>query len=139
MLALGARRLRVVDTDRARAQALAAQLREHHSALVEVCATAGDALAGATGMIHATPTGMAAHPGMPLPAALLRPDIWVSEIVYFPHTTELLRAARALGCRTVDGGGMAVGQAVGAFELFTGLPPDPERMARSFRQLIDAR
>ena len=139
VLALGARRLRVVDTDRARAQALAAQLREHHSALVEVCATAGDALAGATGMIHATPTGMAAHPGMPLPAALLRPDIWVSEIVYFPHTTELLRAARALGCRTVDGGGMAVGQAVGAFELFTGLPPDPERMARSFRQLIDAR
>jgi shikimate dehydrogenase len=33
---------------------------------------------------------------------------------------------------------MAVGQAVGAFELFTGRPADPERVSAHFRQLIAA-
>ena len=50
---------------------------------------------------------------MPLPAELLRPDLWVAEIIYFPLETELLKRARALGARTIDGGGMAVFQAVG--------------------------
>ena len=63
-------------------------------------------------------------PGLPLPAALLRPELWVAEIVYFPLETALLRAARARGCPRCDGGGMAVGQAIGAFELFTGRPAD---------------
>lgn len=85
-------------------------------------------MAHADGLIHATPTGMAKRPGLPLPAALLRPALWVAEIVYFPIETELLRVARQLGCKTVDGSGMAVYQAVGAFELFTGVQPDSERM-----------
>jgi shikimate dehydrogenase len=51
----------------------------------------------------------------------------------------LLQAARAAGCVTMDGGAMAVGQAGGAFELFTGLEADPERMDRHFRQLLAAR
>src|SRR5690606_41001201 len=63
------------------------------------------------GLVHATPTGMAGHPGLPLPAELLRPDLWVADIVYRPLETELLRRARALGCRTLDGGGMVVFQA----------------------------
>jgi shikimate dehydrogenase len=75
---------------------------------------------------------MAKYPGLPLPAALLRRDLWVAEIVYFPMETELLRAARALGCRTLDGGGMAVFQAVEAFRLFTGITPDADRMLRHF-------
>jgi len=55
---------------------------------------------------------------------------WVAEIVYFPLDTALLQAARALGCRTLDGGGMAVFQAVEAFALFTGVEPDALRMRR---------
>ena len=74
--------------------------------------------AAADGLINATPIGMDAHPGMPLPAELLRPDLWVAEIIYFPLETELLKRARALGARTVDGGGMAVFQAVAAFRHF---------------------
>jgi shikimate dehydrogenase len=97
------------------------------------------ALEGATGLIHATPTGMDKLPGLPLPQALLRPDLWVSEIVYFPIETALLKAARALGCRSVDGGHMAVGQAVGAFRLFTGREPDPVRMDAHFRRLLAER
>jgi shikimate dehydrogenase len=78
---------------------------------------------------------MAAHPGLPLPAGLLHPRLWVADVVYLPIDTELVRAARALGCRTLDGGGMAVFQAVEAFRLFTGRSADAERMLRHFRAL----
>jgi shikimate dehydrogenase len=78
---------------------------------------------------------MDAHPGMPLPAELLRRDLWVAEVIYFPLETELLRRARALGCRTIDGGGMAVFQAVAAFRLFTGLEPDSDRMIAHFASM----
>jgi quinate/shikimate dehydrogenase (NAD+) len=52
--------------------------------------------------------------------------------VYFPLTTVLLQAARERGCRTLDGAGMAVWQAVEAFRLFTGVEADVERMRRFF-------
>jgi len=74
-----------------------------------------------------------------LPADLLRPQVWVSEIVYFPIETALLKRAREAGCATVDGGHMAVGQAVGAFKLFTGLEPDAARMEAHFRRLLAER
>ena len=136
VLALGAQRLRIVDTEPARAEALAAALQPRHGVEVRAQADIGQAMAGATGLIHATPTGMAKLPGLPLPPALLRSSLWVSEVVYFPIETELLLAARRAGCATVDGGTMAVGQAVGAFELFTGRPADAARMERHFRGLI---
>jgi shikimate dehydrogenase len=139
VLGLGATQLRIVDTDRVRAEALAKALNAQHGARAEAVADAAQALEGASGLIHATPTGMAKLPGLPLDPALLRPDLWVSEVVYFPIETELLKTARALGCRTVDGGVMAVGQAVGAFELFTGQPADAARMEQHFRGLLAAR
>ncbi|MEB3965686.1 shikimate dehydrogenase, partial [Streptomyces kunmingensis] len=92
-------------------------------------------LADADGIVHATPTGMAAHPGLPFPAALLHPALWVAEVVYRPLETELVRTARALGCAVLDGGGMAVFQAVDAFRLFTGREPDAGRMLDHFAAL----
>ena len=136
VLRLGAEHLRLLDTDLARAQGLADALNARHGARVEVVADAGQAVVGATGLIHATPTGMAKLPGLPIAPGLLRPPMWVSEVVYFPLDTELLKAARAAGCATVDGGTMAVGQAIGAFELFTGLKADATRMEQHFRRLL---
>jgi shikimate dehydrogenase len=131
--------LRIVDADAARARALADELnRLYPGQRAGADADVADALRGATGLVHATPTGMDKLPGLPLPEALLRPELWVAEIVYFPFETALLKAARALGCRTVDGGTMAVGQALGAFKLFTGLEADPERVGAHFRQLVVA-
>jgi len=92
-------------------------------------------MAEADGLIHATPIGMASYPGLPLPEALLNARHWVAEIVYFPLETELLRVAKAKGCRVLNGGGMAVFQAVGAFQLFTGSEPDAERMKAHFASL----
>jgi shikimate dehydrogenase len=85
------------------------------------------------GVINATPVGMLKYPGLPLPVSLLNPSKWVAEIVYFPLETALLREARAIGCPTVDGGGMVVFQAAEAFRLFTGIKPDALRMLARFR------
>jgi shikimate dehydrogenase len=137
-LRMGVAELRIVDTDAAKAQALAAALQQRFEARVGATEDIRAALHGASGMVHATPTGMAKMPGLPLPASLLHRELWVSEVVYFPIETELLKAARALGCRTVDGGTMAVGQAVGAFELFTGRTADAARMERHFHRLLAA-
>lgn len=140
LLRLGAKRLAVVDTDAERANALADELNRVYGAdRAEGGRDIAAALEDAQGLVHATPTGMDKLPGLPLPASLLRPDLWVSEIVYFPLETELLKAARAIGCRTVDGGGMAVGQAIDAFRHFTGREADPVRVERHFRSLIAAR
>jgi shikimate dehydrogenase len=136
-LTLGTERLVVFDTDAARADTLAAELTERFGTGRAVAGTdLPAAMAAADGVINCTPVGMAKYPGMPLPAHLLRPSHWVAEIVYFPLETELLRTARALGCQTLHGGGMAVFQAVGAFRLFTGLEPDAERMLRHFAELV---
>ena len=139
VLGLGAGQLRVVDPELAKARALVHALNARYGNRVVAYDEAARALDGASGLVHATPTGMAKVPGLPIPAALLRPSMWVSEVVYFPLETELLKAARALGCRTVNGGTMAVGQAVGAFELFTGLKADAARMEQHFGRLIAAR
>ncbi|GHH77882.1 shikimate dehydrogenase (NADP(+)) [Streptomyces sulfonofaciens] len=141
LLGLGARHLTLVDTVPERAHALAAALNEHVGAARADSRPPRDLaveLARADGLVHATPTGMAAHPGIPLPAGLLHPRLWVADIVYRPLDTELLRAARALGCRVLDGGGMAVHQAADAFRLFTGLEPDRARMLADFADLTGA-
>jgi shikimate dehydrogenase len=140
VLDLGASRLVLVDADAARAAALAAELnRVRGGTRAAAVAAVGAALDGATGLIHATPTGMDKLPGLPLPVELLRPSLWVAEIVYFPLETALLKAARERGCRTVDGGTMAVGQALGAFRLFTGRDADAARVDAHFRRLVAAR
>lgn len=140
VLSLGAQHLCIHDREHQRADALAADLCQHYGGeRASACSQLEVAMAQATGLIHATPTGMDKLPGMPLPAALLRPDMWVAEVVYFPLETALLKAARAAGCSTVDGGGMAVWQAAGAFELFTGLVADAARMEAHFRACVARR
>jgi shikimate dehydrogenase len=79
---------------------------------------------------------MAGHPGTALPEEWLRREMWVSEVVYFPLETPLLKAARRIGCATVDGGHMNVGQAILGFKLFTGLDADGARMDAHFRRLV---
>ena len=135
-LTVGIRHLTIFDIEQRRADQLAESLAARFGAdRVSAGTELPAAVARTDGLIHATPTGMVKHPGLPLPAALLRSQLWVAEIVYFPLETELLRTARQLGCRTLNGGGMAVFQAVEAFRLFTGIAPDAERMSRHFASM----
>ncbi|APA88465.1 shikimate dehydrogenase [Paraburkholderia sprentiae WSM5005] len=136
-LNLGAQSLTLFDVDAARAQSLADELQARFpKAEVSAGMSLAESLAAAQGLIHATPTGMAKMPGLPLPAELLHRDLWVADIVYFPIRTALLQAAEALGCRTLSGGGMAVYQAVDAMRIFTGLEPDAERVYTHFQSLL---
>jgi shikimate dehydrogenase len=133
LLTLDVGRLTIIDTDRARAEELAGELGRRFGAGRAVAGSdVAQAVGGADGIVNTTPLGMAKYPGMPLPASLLRPEQWVADIVYFPLETELLREARARGCRTMSGGGMAVFQAAGAIRLFTRIETDAARKARHF-------
>lgn len=96
----------------------------------------GELLSAATGLVNASFTGMHSHPGIPVDPGLLHPGLWVADIVYRPVATELVVAAAAAGCRVLDGGQMAVGQAADAFRLITGREPDRRRMREHFLGLI---
>jgi shikimate dehydrogenase len=136
LLELGARELYLIDTDVRRAESLATKLGAHFAGRqIKAVTDLGQAVGKSDGVLNATPMGMSAHPGSAVPPDLLRNDLWVADIVYFPMETELLRAARAMGCRTLDGGGMVVFQAARAFEIFTGRKADGDRMRRHFETL----
>lgn len=136
LLTLGTGEVVIIDTDEARAGDLAAALCARFG---NGRATSGslpaEAVASADGMVNTTPLGMAKYPGIVIPPDLLRPELWVADIVYFPLETELLRQARARGCRTMSGGGMAVFQAIGAFQHFTALEANTARMLRHFSEM----
>ncbi len=137
LLMSGVGELRLVEADRAKSEALAASLAARFPrALIGGNWTAAAAVTGADGIVNATPVGMSKLPGTPLAVGLIHPNQWVNDIIYFPLETALLRHARALGCRTSNGGGMAVFQAVKAFELFSGRIADPARMQAHFAALV---
>jgi shikimate dehydrogenase len=136
LLREGVQQLSIFDVDIRRAQDLADNLNQHFDIARAVAGyDLPSAMAQADGLVNTTPMGMKKLPGTPVPVELLRAELWVAEIVYFPLETELLRNARALGCRTLDGGNMAVFQAVKAFELFSGVVPDAQRMLEHFQSM----
>lgn len=131
---LGARRIDIVDVEEQKAAALARHVGEANgiavrSATVDQLPTL---IRQASGVVNATPVGMSKVPGLPFDTDALAARHWVADIIYFPRETELIRKARALGCQVLPGGGMAVHQAVRAFELFTGLAADSGAMSRTF-------
>ena len=132
LLESGAGLLDVFDSEHSRAVALAERLSKRFGRTVVPVADPASALRSASGAVNATPVGMDKYPGMPFDPALLTPSQWVADVIYFPAETELLREARKRGCRTLSGAGMAIFQAVKAFELFTGIAPDPDAMIRHF-------
>jgi shikimate dehydrogenase len=132
LMDLGVSELSVIDTDAPRATALCSGMGARFPGRIRVETDPARALRDADGLVNATPVGMAKYPGMPFPPDLLRHRHWVAEIVYFPVETELLKSARALGCRVMPGTGMAIYQAVRAFEFFTGRKPDRHAMAAHF-------
>ncbi len=136
LLAEGVEQLSIFEVDPARAQGLVDNLNAHFGAeRALVGKDLSAAMAAADGLVNTTPVGMTKLPGTPLPPHLLHSGLWVAEIIYFPLETELLKHARSLGCRTLDGGTMAVFQAVKAFELFSGQTADAERMQAHFHSM----
>lgn len=125
--------LLVSDIKSAMAEELVAGLvAQYGKGRAAVVSDLAEAMKQADGIVNATPVGMASLPGSPVPVELIQARHWVSDIIYFPLETEFLAAAKAAGCRRMNGSGMAVYQAVRSFELFTGLKPDDRRMMAVF-------
>ena len=108
----------------ARDTARAAFLRRRAPDRIGIASFDGDAIAGASVVINATPLGMTDGPPMPQPIldalAFTAPGAAVLDMVYRPERTHLLAAAEAAGLRAVDGLTMLIGQARPSFERFFG-------------------
>ncbi|SFF76826.1 shikimate dehydrogenase [Blastococcus tunisiensis] len=135
---LGAGALHVVDTDPHRAERLLATLGPRHAGrgTTHTPDRLPALLSRASGLVNATPMGMAAHPGSPVEASLLHDRLWVADIVYRPLVTALVQSATERGCRVLTGAGMAVNQAADSFELFTGRPASRAAMVADFDELV---
>lgn len=130
---LGVKRLCLFDPDIHKAAAVAERINRFTGrSTVEIVAEAEPVAARSDGIVNATPVGMDKYPGMPISQACLAARPWVADIVYFPQETQLVATAERLGCRTLRGSGMAVLQAVRAFEIFSGRKADVDAMFKSF-------
>ena len=85
---------------------------------------AGDMIDGAATVVNTTSLGMLGKPDMKVSLKNLSPDAVVTDLVYNPLETGLLHEARRIGCRTVDGLGMLLYQAVPGFERWFGTRPE---------------
>ena len=130
LVTLGAREVRVADTMQDRARILADALKERYPTVRFVDAPdAAAACAGASGIVNATPVGMAAFPGCPVAESSIAGAEWVMDAVYTPLETEFIAAGRRAGTAVMTGQELAIGQAIDAFALFFGRPA-PERVLR---------
>jgi len=133
----GVSEIRIFDTDRVKAQQLAAQLKSHGE--VRAAGSVEDAMRGATGVVNGSPVGMLPNRGTPVPDALLHKGMWVADAVYTPLWTPLLNAAKAKGAEVMTGRELAIYQAADAFELFTGLKPSAVEMGNAFDAVMAKR
>ncbi|ROZ65677.1 shikimate dehydrogenase [Kocuria soli] len=139
LLDSGVQDLTLFDLDLDRAKERAAALAPHFpSARVGATDAAGlePAVEQANGVVNCTPIGMHHHPGAPIDLELITAEHWVADVIYLPVDTPLVTRARELGCQVLDGGAMAVGQAVDAFRLITGVEPDRQRMRVHFLEML---
>ncbi|GAY20546.1 shikimate dehydrogenase [Sphingobium fuliginis] len=77
-----------------------------------------DALPRADLLVNTSSLGMVGQPVLDLDLSPLGPEATVYDIVYAPLETELLKAARIRGLKTLDGLEMLIGQAALAFDIF---------------------
>lgn len=84
----------------------------------------GGRLGGCRLLVNTTSLGMKGQPPLDINLSPLSPDALVTDIVYVPLETPLLKAAKARGLATVDGLGMLLHQAVPGFERWFGVRPE---------------
>lgn len=119
---LGADEIRLFDVAPDRARALADALGGVAAGTgITVAADCEDAVAGADGILNATPIGMHHHPGCPVPKGSIGGQRWAFDAIYTPVQTEFLTHAATRGIETLSGFDLFLGQGVDGFEIFTGV------------------
>lgn len=92
---------------------------------------AGNAMEGVNAVVNTTSLGMIGKPAMRVPLDALAPGMLVSDLVYAPLQTKLLRAATEAGATAVDGLGMLLHQAAPGFERWFKVKPDVDDELRA--------
>jgi len=128
LIEIGVPEIRISNRTRTRADAL----RTEFGAKVRVYewVQAGNMLDGAVTVVNTSSLGMVGKPEFRVPLDALSPKAVVSDLVYTPLETGLLRQARDIGCTTVDGLGMLLHQAAPAFERWFGKRPEIDEALR---------
>ena len=118
-----------------RTRSRADQLRSDFGAKIKVVdwTKVQNYLSDASTVINATSLGMDGKEELPIPLQGLRKNTLVTDIVYTPLNTPLLENAGKRGCRTVDGLGMLIHQAIPGFERWFGVKPD---VSENLRELL---
>lgn len=89
-------------------------------------------------VINATSIGLGdANARVPLNITTLHPEMIVADVIFNPPQTRLLRDAATRGCKTLDGLGMLVNQAVIGFKIWTGVDPDPKVMREALEEYLE--
>ncbi len=140
MALAGARSLTVVNRTAQRGEALAELLSRRTPAQASFVPWEGDypIPGSADVLVNATSIGLFpdVEARIPLVQGSLRPDLVVADVIPNPPATRLVRAARELGCPTIDGKGMLVNQGVLGFRYWTGTDPDPGVMHRALEEVF---
>ncbi len=92
---------------------------------------AGNMLEAAATVVNTTSLGMLGKPELRVPLDGLQKGALVTDLVYAPLQTRLLRVAQEMGCVTVDGLGMLLHQAVPGFERWFGYRPTVDASIRA--------
>jgi shikimate dehydrogenase len=73
---------------------------------------------------------------VPVATSSWRPGMIAADVVFNPPETRFLREAAQAGCKTLDGLGMLVNQAVIGFRLWTGEEPDAALMRDALEEFL---
>ena len=125
----GIRDIRIVNRTIARARELADRFGAGISAHGQDALT--EVLADCRLLVNTTSLGLKGNDEKAADPDLLPDDAIVTDIVYVPLKTPLLRAAEARGLKTADGLGMLLHQAVPGFERWFGVRPTVSAELRS--------
>jgi len=118
---LGAKSLKLFDTDERKSFALANSLRKAQPRMnVFVAPSLEDACADADGLINCTPLGMTGYEGNTFNGVRLKARRWICDAVYTPVETAFLKEAKAAGVEILSGFELFLYQGIHAFQLFTG-------------------
>ncbi|MFZ5965343.1 shikimate dehydrogenase family protein [Thalassococcus sp. BH17M4-6] len=135
LIRLGARVIRCVDLDPAKAEGLVNALRALGSdTRVEAASDAIAAARDADGIVNCTPLGMVGIGGSALPISAMRGAVWAFDAVYTPIDTPFLLDAERAGLTVISGYELFFGQGVDAWSIFTGVDLDPAALRAALRE-----
>ena len=128
LIEVGVPEIRIANRTRPRAEAIRSDFGA--KVVVHDWIQAANMLDGAATVVNTTSLGMVGKPDFRAPLDALSPKALVTDLVYVPLKTQLLRDAEAMGCTVVDGLGMLLHQAAPGFERWFGHRPDVDQATR---------